>query len=157
MAHSDLSLPRYLVTATWASRSSDRRVTEEMISMWEWEQEYQRRQGAGMHILPPPRAVHGTIPLEQTLFTADDIEEFRRIDAAQQRKQKSPTSLESSKDGQRVEHGDVSDTSGFVTGFPLTCLMAGLMFAQFFISIDRTIISTVSADRTHWFPVLPAY
>ncbi|AEO54043.1 hypothetical protein MYCTH_2296118 [Thermothelomyces thermophilus ATCC 42464] len=126
------------------------------MSMWEWEQEYQRRQGAGMHHLSPPRAVHGTIPLEQTLFTADDIEEFRRIDDAQRRKQKSPRLLGSSKDGQRVEHGDASDTSGFVTGFPLACLMAGLMFAQFLISIDRTIISTVSADRTNTLVPLPS-
>jgi hypothetical protein len=32
----------------------------------------------------------------------------------------------------------------FVTGFPLVCLLVGLMVAQFLVSIDRTIISTVS-------------
>ncbi len=31
----------------------------------------------------------------------------------------------------------------FATGIPLICLVAGLMFAVFLISIDRTIISTV--------------
>jgi len=31
----------------------------------------------------------------------------------------------------------------FITGVPLTCLVVGLMFAVFLISIDRTIISTV--------------
>jgi hypothetical protein len=34
--------------------------------------------------------------------------------------------------------------SDFATGFPLACLMTGLMVAQFLVSIDRTIISTVS-------------
>jgi hypothetical protein len=36
------------------------------------------------------------------------------------------------------------DQSDFATGFPLACLMIGLMVAQFLVSIDRTIISTVS-------------
>jgi hypothetical protein len=36
------------------------------------------------------------------------------------------------------------DQSDFATGFPLVCLMIGIMVAQFLVSIDRTIISTVS-------------
>jgi hypothetical protein len=36
------------------------------------------------------------------------------------------------------------DQSDFATGFPLACLMIGIMVAQFLVSIDRTIISTVS-------------
>jgi hypothetical protein len=35
------------------------------------------------------------------------------------------------------------DDEEFVTGVPLACLIIGLMFAVFLISIDRTIISTV--------------
>lgn len=37
----------------------------------------------------------------------------------------------------------IPEQPGFVTGLPLACLMTGLMLAQFLISIDRTIISTV--------------
>ena len=33
--------------------------------------------------------------------------------------------------------------SQYITGFPLLCLIIGLMLAVFLISIDRTIISTV--------------
>ena len=40
----------------------------------------------------------------------------------------------------------------FVTGFPLVCLVIGLMLAVFLISIDRTIISTVS-EKCKPFPV----
>jgi hypothetical protein len=42
--------------------------------------------------------------------------------------------------------GPVPEESDFITGFPLACLVAGLMVAQFLVSIDRTIISTVSRD-----------
>jgi hypothetical protein len=35
----------------------------------------------------------------------------------------------------------------FLTGFPLVCLTIGLMLAQFLVSIDRTIISTVSREE----------
>jgi hypothetical protein len=37
----------------------------------------------------------------------------------------------------------IDDDDTFVTGIPLTCLIVGLMFAVFLISVDRTIISTV--------------
>lgn len=44
-----------------------------------------------------------------------------------------------------IENGVRPDAqSEFATGFPLVCLMVGLMVAQFLVSIDRTIISTVS-------------
>jgi hypothetical protein len=42
--------------------------------------------------------------------------------------------------------GPGEDERGFVTGFRLVCLMVGLMCAQFLVSIDRTIISTVRRD-----------
>lgn len=38
------------------------------------------------------------------------------------------------------------DEAGYVTGFPLACIVVGLMLAVFLISLDRTIISTVSRD-----------
>jgi hypothetical protein len=37
-----------------------------------------------------------------------------------------------------------STSDEFVMGFPLACLVAGLMLAVFLISLDRTIVSTVS-------------
>jgi len=43
-----------------------------------------------------------------------------------------------------LEDIPLEDESSLVTGFPLVCLMIGLMLAVFLISIDRTIISTVS-------------
>ena len=39
--------------------------------------------------------------------------------------------------------------SQYITGFPLLCLIVGLMLAVFLISIDRTIISTV-CDMCVW-------
>lgn len=45
-----------------------------------------------------------------------------------------------------LEEIPLEDESSLVTGFPLVCLMIGLMLAVFLISIDRTIISTVSGD-----------
>lgn len=59
----------------------------------------------------------------------------------------SPESISSSESETSSEHGGdpVLEEDDFVTGFPLVCLMAGLMIAQFLISIDRTIISTVRA------------
>ncbi|KAL2161420.1 hypothetical protein VTH06DRAFT_7981 [Thermothelomyces fergusii] len=83
-------------------------------------------------------------------------EESRFTDAAEERKQESPASLgPSSKDGQRMGKGDASDQGDFVTGFPLACLLAGLMLAQFLISIDRTIISTAIPYITHEFQSTP--
>jgi len=41
------------------------------------------------------------------------------------------------------------DATAFVTGIPLACLIVGLMLAVFLISIDRTIISTVSPPFSH--------
>ena len=51
-----------------------------------------------------------------------------------------------SEDGRPADPSGVPapDQLGFVTGLRLVCLMAGLMVAQFLVSIDRTIISTVS-------------
>ncbi|KAK0656612.1 major facilitator superfamily domain-containing protein [Cercophora newfieldiana] len=43
----------------------------------------------------------------------------------------------------------------FITGFPLTCLIIGLMFAVFLISIDRTIISTAIPYITGEFKSTP--
>ncbi|KAK0673349.1 major facilitator superfamily domain-containing protein [Cercophora samala] len=43
----------------------------------------------------------------------------------------------------------------YVSGFPLVCLMVGLMFAVFLISIDRTIISTAIPNITEEFKSTP--
>ncbi|KAK4230683.1 major facilitator superfamily domain-containing protein [Podospora fimiseda] len=47
------------------------------------------------------------------------------------------------------------DKSTLVTGFPLVCLMVGLMLAVFLISIDRTIISTAIPYITSEFQSTP--
>ncbi|GAB1310999.1 Major facilitator superfamily domain-containing protein [Madurella fahalii] len=47
------------------------------------------------------------------------------------------------------------DDDGFITGFPLVCLMVGLMLAVFLISLDRTIISTAIPYITHLFQSTP--
>jgi len=49
--------------------------------------------------------------------------------------------------GGRPYTADEVSEENFVTGWPLLCLVVGLMCAVFLISIDRTIISTVS-DKT---------
>ncbi|KAL2154287.1 hypothetical protein VTH82DRAFT_2963 [Thermothelomyces myriococcoides] len=54
-----------------------------------------------------------------------------------------------------MEQGHASNQGPFVTGFTLACLLAGLMFAQFLISIDRTIISTAIPHITHEFRSTP--
>ncbi len=47
------------------------------------------------------------------------------------------------------------DQPGFIKGFPLVCLMTGLMITQLLVSIDRTIISTAIPHITHEFHSTP--
>lgn len=106
------------------------------------DQQFQRDRCIGeVNLRPPPRT---TCRLEETLFNAKDILGFERVVTALERKKKSPNTSELSQKGQHENCGDNTDQNGFVTGYRLACLMAGLMLAQFLVSIDRTIISTVS-------------
>ncbi|KAK4681847.1 hypothetical protein QC764_111130 [Podospora pseudoanserina] len=53
------------------------------------------------------------------------------------------------------EEGDPLAEARYVSGIPLACLMAGLMFAVFLTSIDRTIISTAIPNITEEFKSTP--
>jgi hypothetical protein len=66
--------------------------------------------------------------------------------AAADRLQEPATPPEPGPEGESVS----DDETRFIKGFRLVCLMIGLMLAVFLISIDRTIISTVSPDPQHF-------
>ncbi|KAL2126646.1 hypothetical protein VTI74DRAFT_478 [Chaetomium olivicolor] len=97
------------------------------------------------------RSASSSVYITDSTSMAKPVNNSTKVDAETDRAPIALTTLtpesRTSEDNFADADNTTTDESKFVKGFPLVCLMTGLMLAQLLVSLDRTIISTVSGGH----------